>query len=143
MSWRYRYAWLSARRRAATASSIARFALGVAEDSARLRLAWTSARRRANNAQGSVVFWKQTAAGLEQSVKNLSGWLEEEKQQRKTSMGHLVLPPPAVDALGSRDRRNALRLTDENERLRLAHARLAVRCVELERELKQLEGHPS
>jgi hypothetical protein len=106
----------------------------------RYRYAWLSARRRANNAQGSVVFWKQTAAGLEESRRKLAQWLEEERQQRVVSMGNLVESPPNVGALGSQDRRNVLRLTDENTRLREALEEAHRRAVELE---KQLERNPS
>jgi hypothetical protein len=106
----------------------------------RYRYAWLSARRRANNAQGSVEFWKHRASEQAEAYRKLAAHVDEEQLRRKESMGDLVPAPPAVDALGTRDRRNLLLLTDENTRLREALEDAQRRAVELE---KQLERNPS
>lgn len=127
------------------------------DETGRYRLAWESARRRANNHSGSVVFWKELAEKrfveiqkLNDRIARLNVDVNEARAaitEKPKGMGDIT-PSVVSVPLGSRDRANAVRLANEadrlraeNEELRRANARLAVRCDELETQASK--GIPS
>ena len=94
-----------------------------ARHTARYRLAWESARQRAENRAGSERLarsrWVEIQR-LNDQIARLNVEINAHRlaaTNRQVGMGDLV-PAVTTEALGSKDRANVLRLTDENERLR-------------------------
>ncbi len=109
----------------------------------RYRYAWRQARKRAQKHADAAAFWRAKAEEHEADIGKLHLLHDEDRRRWAERADRNLIPlPPGLSPTATRDRENAVRLADENARLRAEIEDLRRRNVELADQVAH-EGNPS